>query len=398
MSEASTERKAPAPSRLRVMLIGNYAPDRQESMLRFANVLLKSLNNRGIEASLISPRPFFNRFGTASTGFGKWLGYLDKFLLFPFELNKAIREATGQSARVVVHICDHSNAMYALRLRGVPVAITCHDLLAVRGALGEQTDCPASRTGEILQRWILRGLAAGTMLVCDSTATEQDAQRLVQNAIKKTRLLLLGLNHPFKVQSPSGCAVRLAQAPGLKTILQNEPNAQFLLHIGSNLRRKNREGLLRIFQKMGAHWNGYLILAGPPVSPELRALARNLGIDERVIEVTRPGDDIMEALYNRAFALLFPSRFEGFGWPVIEAQACGCPVVCSASGPLPEVAGSGALIRDVEDEDGFVEALLQLTDSKEREILIQRGLANVQRFTTERMIDEYMEVYRELAE
>src|SRR5438045_9024638 len=84
------------------------------------------------------------------------------------------------------------------------------------------------------------------------------------------------------------------------------------------------------------------------------------------MQVPDASDELLEALYNRAVALLYPSRFEGFGWPVIEAHACGCPVVCSRSGPLPEVAGAAGLLRDLEDEVGLAEDLLRLNKLEER--------------------------------
>ena len=84
-------------------------------------------------------------------------------------------------------------------------------------------------------------------------------------------------------------------------------------------------------------WNGQIVFVGEPLSRELRALAERLQIADRLVEVPNADNELLEALYNRAVALLYPSRFEGFGWPVIEAQACGCPVICSTAGPLPEV-------------------------------------------------------------
>ena len=73
---------------------------------------------------------------------------------------------------------------------------------------------------------------------------------------------------------------------------------------------------------------------------------------ERVVEVVKPTDGELEALYNRATCLLFPSKFEGFGWPAVEAQVCGCPVLCSDAGSLGEVVGDSAFVRPVGDEEG----------------------------------------------
>ena len=379
---------------LHVILIGNYPPDRQESMLRFADVLNRQVCERGIRTTVLSPRSVFGRLAPSQSALGKWLGYVDKLVLFPFTLRKTldalVRNATA-SESLVLHICDHSNAVYTAHRGAIPAIVTCHDLLAIRGALGEETDCPASRTGRLLQRWILNALSEATVLVCDSTATLDDAQRLVTGAVAKTRLVLLGQNHHFTPLSGDECDRRLATVPTLGS------SPPFLLHVGSSLRRKNRDGVLRIFHRMSREWDGVLVFAGAPLLAEHRKLATELGLAERIVEIVQPGDDLLEALYNRAFALLFPSRFEGFGWPVIEAQACRCPVVCSASGPIPEVAGDGALIRDAGDEGGFATAVLTLADPATRWRMVQKGLENVRRFRTERMVDEYLAIYRELA-
>src|SRR5687767_15741632 len=113
-----------------ILLIGNYPLDRQQSMQRFAMMMLQGLTAAGVSAELIQPAPFFGRFRYAGGFIAKWLGYLDKFFLFRRTLAKKLRERPA-----LVHICDHSNAMYARAIDGVPVVVTCHDLLAVRGGL-----------------------------------------------------------------------------------------------------------------------------------------------------------------------------------------------------------------------------------------------------------------------
>jgi glycosyltransferase involved in cell wall biosynthesis len=104
----------------------------------------------------------------------------------------------------------------------------------------------------------------------------------------------------------------------------------------------------------------------------------------------------LEALYSRAMALVFPSRYEGFGWPVIEAQASGCPVICSHAGPLPEVVGEGGIICPLDDEEAFASAILRLSDPVERDSWVRRGLVNAAEFSTERMIEGYLAIYDEV--
>jgi len=371
-----------------VLLIGNYPPDRQQSMQRFALMMLDGLTAAGIPAELIQPQPFFGRFQYAGRFVAKWLAYIDKFVLFPRRLRSRLKAAPA-----LVHICDHSNAMYARQIQNVPVVSTCHDLLAVRGALGEQTDCPASFTGKLLQRWIVSGLESATVVSCVSQATLADARRLVigRNGKPRFEMISLGLNYPYRELAPLEARVRLAQH---SILVSDRP---FVLHVGSNLHRKNRTGVLRIFARCQDQWDGSLVFAGEPLSDALRALARQLGVLERVVEVANATSESLEALYNCAIALLFPSTFEGFGWPIAEAQACGCPVICTDREPMTEVAGDAALTHDLEDEAGFAADLLRLTNPAEREPWKAKGLENAKRFSSAHMIAKYCELYRSLA-
>ena len=211
-----------------VLLIGNYPPDRQESMRRFAMMMLDGLTAAGVSVELVQPQPFFGRFRYAGGFIAKWLAYLDKFVLFPRRLRRKLKTVPA-----LVHICDHSNAMYARHARGVPVVSTCHDLLAVRGALGEETDCPASATGKLLQRWIIAGLEESTVVSCVSRATLEDARRLVKCRDGKPRLemISLGLNYPYRPLPSPEARVRLAEYSVLAS------GTPYVLHVGSNLRR-----------------------------------------------------------------------------------------------------------------------------------------------------------------
>ena len=377
-----------------VLLVGNYPADAQESMLRFGRMLLDGLRARGREVSLLAPA---SRFGgrpgqPTHSGAGKWLAYADKYGEFPLTLRRRVGTLpTG----AVVHVCDHSNATYAPAgaSAGHRVLVTCHDMGAVRGALGEPTDCPASATGKVLQRWIRRSLGRADVIACDSTATRDDVARLVRRpdgTAPDARTVFIGLNVPYRPIDPAEADARLA---GLNV------GEEFALNVGSSLRRKNRDGVLRVFSRAARGWPaGKMVFAGEALPPESRALAASLGVADRVVEIVKPSDSVLEALYNRARALLFPSRFEGFGWPVVEAQACGCPVLCSDAGSLGEVAGEGAFVRAAADEEAFAGELARLVaDGAARAQWAERGHRNAARFTAAAMLDHYERLYDELA-
>ena len=128
----------------------------------------------------------------------------------------------------------------------------------------------------------------------------------------------------------------------------------------------------------------------------MRSLGRELGVADRIVELPEASNELLEALYNLATALLFPSSCEGFGWPIAEAHACGCPVICTDREPMTEVAGGAALTHPIEDEAGFAADLLRLTNPEERARWSAKALENAKRFSTERMISQYIELYRSL--
>jgi glycosyltransferase involved in cell wall biosynthesis len=364
-------------------------------MQRFSEMMLRELRALNAQVKFLRPQPWLVRIERFAF-LRKWTGYFDKYILFPFQLRP-------NRAADIVHICDHSNAVYTKYFRNIPVVVTCHDLLAVRGAFGEETDCPASFTGKFLQRWILRGLRRATAVVCVSKATEADAHRLLPPSsrakaegsrgtpenLPRITVIENGLNYDYRPLPEGKIITRLAPLQRLKL------DRPFVLHVGSSLRRKNRAGVLRIFAKTKDEWNAQLVFAGDPIA-ELSSDARAFGVTHRVVEIVAPDSELLEALYNRAHALLFPSRFEGFGWPIAEAQACGCPVLTSNCAPMSEIAGDGALLRDVEDENGFAEDLLRLRDSAVRRKYRDLGLQNAARFSARKMAERYLALYREL--
>lgn len=356
-------------------------------MQRFAAMMQTGLTNAGFAVELISPQPLLGRIRFAGSLIAKWLGYIDKFVFFPPALRR--RLASGVD---IVHICDHSNAMYSAWIGDRPTVVTCHDLLAIRGALGEVPDTPASPTGLYLQRWILSGLSKSSAVVCVSDATLRDAQRLVRQKNGQPRLLQisLGPNYPYRKHPIESARRVLSKVPGLAT------DRPFALHVGSNSRMKNRESVLRIFALTVNDWAGQLVFAGEPLTRSLRSLGERLGILDRLVEAKKPSSELLEALYNCALVLLYPSRFEGFGWPIIEAQACGCPVICADREPMCKVAGDAALLAHVEDEAAMARHLLRLIDPAERAHWSEKSLRNAQRYAADDMIAQYIALYRSL--
>lgn len=369
---------------MKILLVGNYPYDGSTSMHIWANALERDLRELGVDVRLIAPTPILGRLKPAANGVGKWLGYIDRYLLFP----RALRAAAAQAD--VVHMCDHGSAMYCSMTNSKPTVVTCNDMLAVRGAMGELPEMRASRFGRHLQRWICSGLQRATRVACISQATFDDASRILGRS-DHLSVILDALNYPFQPLAPAEAERRLAGIRGIEK--------PFLLHVGGGHARKNRDGILRVFARVAAQVDLQMVFAGEALTNRLTRLADEMGVSGRVVQIVKPDVSVIEALYNRAAVLIFPSRLEGFGWPPIEAQACGCPVVASDIQPIADVLRDSAALHSLVDEAGMAASVLQLvTDQDHRNGMIQRGFENVRaRFRTSRMLDQYLALYREAA-
>ncbi|HET9181304.1 MAG TPA: glycosyltransferase family 1 protein [Candidatus Angelobacter sp.] len=160
--------------------------------------------------------------------------------------------------------------------------------------------------------------------------------------------------------------------------------SDYILYAGIFKPRKNHAGLLRAFRRfLDLGGDAMLVLAGPTDGSEkrLRKLAQDLKITDRIIFTGFVDDSDLVALYSGARVYACPSLYEGFGFTVLEAMACGVPVVSSAESSLPEVCGAAALYADARDALQFGDALYRAsTDSELRRILVEKGYANVRRF------------------
>jgi glycosyltransferase involved in cell wall biosynthesis len=357
-------------------------------MLRFAHMLAAGCQATGLTTEIWWPPARLGAMtSSTTTGLGKWLGYVDKWLLFPLLLRWRLHQPALRAASTRFHICDHSNAPYLKYLPPNQTGITCHDVLAIRGALGYlDAHAPASSFGKILQRWILHHLSRAQRLATVSKFTMNQLGELTTlppTSPANWQVIPNALNADFNPLNPS----RIAE---LLTKINFPTGMPFLLHVGSGLPRKNRRLLLDMAHALGSSWQGAICFAGEAPDADLLTRARALGLEKRVVSIVKPDHETLVALYSTCEAFVFPSLSEGFGWPVIEAQACGAPVIASQLAPMPEVGGEAALYADPTNPAAFAAAFLSLRVNATRTQLIERGLQNASRFRPEHMTRAYI--------
>lgn len=278
------------------------------------------------------------------------------------------------------HATDH----LLPRLASVPSVFTLHDLTCRL--------MPAAHTP--LNRWfhlllMPRFLRQAEAVIAVSECTRRDAVRLYGLAEGKVHVIYEGVSPHFR---PAGVAevAALRQKYGLPE--------RFILFVGTLEPRKNLGTLLEAYAALRAGGAPQrLVVAGRRGwrCGALFARLRDLGLEEEVILPGLVDEGDLPALYTAADLLAFPSLYEGFGLPVLEAMACGTPVVCANTSSLPEVAGEAALLLGPHDVGAWVRATGRvLADPALRESLRAAGLARARRFTWQAAARRTQQVYR----
>jgi glycosyltransferase involved in cell wall biosynthesis len=267
-------------------------------------------------------------------------------------------------------------------LHPLPAVVTVHDL-----GYHHFPDAHPPRQRQYLE-WSTRFSARGaSQLLADSRATAADLARLYAVPPEKITVVYPGRDEALGPADPAPVRARY----GLR--------ADYVLHVGTLQPRKN---LLRLMDAVSAlREQGqavHLVLAGragwlaAPILARARELAGVVQVLDYVPDADLPG------LYAGARAFAFPSLYEGFGFPILEALACETPVVCANTSSLPELAGDAALLVDPTDTAALTEALRRvLTDEALRAVLIARGREQVQRFSWARAADETLRVLERAA-
>jgi glycosyltransferase involved in cell wall biosynthesis len=178
----------------------------------------------------------------------------------------------------------------------------------------------------------------------------------------------------------------------------------FILSVGDLQPRKNHMGLIAAFAELVRAYpqlTHHLVLAGKDTwfSPKVREAARQSGVADRIQFVGYVSDEDLLQLYNACDLFVFPSFYEGFGLPVLEAMACGRAVACSSTSSIPEVADSAAIMFDPYSTREMVSAMADLLRDAELRARMERlGLQRAARFSWRTAAQQTLEVYREVAE
>lgn len=355
---------------MNVTLFRDLPTERWWSMERYADELTRALQHLGCEVrGYVAARPLPNLRGAANT----LANYAWRSLAYPL----AARFHQGK----VNHIVDHSYAHLLDALDASRTVVTCHDL------------APRARNeGRGLGRWLwersFRAMLRAARIIADSEFTRAEILRYSNYPAERIVVVPLAVGAEFFEP------VAEANVRALRERFQLQ-DQRVILHVGSCAPRKNIEAILRALAPFDR--DVVFVQVGGTFTPSQGALIEKLTC--RVIQVPPAFGYALRVWYRAADVFVFPSTYEGFGMPVLEAMASGAPVICARASSLPEVAGDAAIQVNPHAPNEIADALERVfTDRAWRAELCARGLVRAREFTWERTARETWRVYKHLGE
>jgi glycosyltransferase involved in cell wall biosynthesis len=329
---------------------------------------------------------FVNR--EAAAAGGPW-GELLPAVTVPVRARDRVQWVAGEQALLPIAAARagvdlvHSMASTAPLWGRFRRVVTVHDLIYAR--------FPEAHAG--LRDKGMRVLVPGAVrrshrVIADSQSTREDLMELLGVSPERVDVVPLGLGMVRRNEPPPAERdVRTRFELGERRVV---------LSLSAKRRHKNLLALIGALSRIPPEDRPVLVLPGYPTAheSELRARAGSLGIAEDVRFPAWVSSAELEGLWSIARAFVFPSLYEGFGLPVLEAMARGVPVACSNASSLPEVAGDAALLFDPHDEAAIATAITRLLEDEQlRQRLLTRGARQAQRFTWERTAQRTLKSY-----
>lgn len=234
-----------------------------------------------------------------------------------------------------------------------------------------------------------------TKIITISNSTKSDIVKFNHINPKKISVVYFGLDHKY---------FQPVQGDKLEKILSkfNLKKERYFLYVGTIQPRKNISRIIEGFAnvlKQTKDQNLQLVLAGGKgwLSDEIYQLPQKLGIESSVKFLGRVDNNDLPALYSGALAFVFPSLYEGFGMPILEAMSCETPVITSKTSSLGEIAQEAALLVDPEKIDEIAHAMvLLIQDTKLRKNLMKKGVQRVNDFSWEKAARETLHIFEEV--
>ena len=260
------------------------------------------------------------------------------------------------------HVIDHSYGQLLHHLPAERTIVTCHDLDTFRSILASQTE-PRSLLFRRMMSHVLSGFQKAALVACVSQATRDELLTHDLFAPERLRVVPNGVHPSCRPEADPA-----ADSEARRYLDDGPVNPINLLHVGSTIKRKRIDVLLKTFGAVQEQFpHARLVRVGGPFTPAQWELVRSLKLEEGIIVLPHLSREVLAAIYRQSDLVLLPSEGEGFGLPVIEAMACGTPVLASDLPVLREVGGDAASYAPAADGPAWTESISSLLHERARQ-------------------------------
>jgi len=292
------------------------------------------------------------------------------------------------------HFCCHLDApSYPLRR----TVVTVMDIIPQRLSplYSQGRSWPAFRLGRLLE---IRAIKNASAIIAISQKTKEDLVEHLRIDPDKIKVIHPGVSGLFRPVRELETIAAVRHKYGIE--------GRYLFYLGGIDRRKNINRLIEAYAFLirEPDWSDYLLvfvgdMEGDKEFPRLLSLIHSFGLEGRVRLLGYVPDEDLPGLYSGAELFVYPSIYEGFGLPVVEAMACGVPVVCSEAPGILEAAGSAALFFDPQSTASLIKAIRMVQGSEEiKRSLIAKGFLQAARFSWDKTVQQNLEVYLTLVQ
>lgn len=221
--------------------------------------------------------------------------------------------------------------------------------------------------GESVVRQKADAINAADKVICNSHTTAKDLRLLFPVSEKDVFIAHLAADPIFRVKSQDQISYRMEYP--------------FLLFVGKRGNYKNFATLLEAYSQWKERHTVKLVAVGSVFSEDEFKAIQEKSLEDEVVVIEHPNDEVLCDLYNQALAFVYPSLYEGFGIPLLEAMQCGCPIIASRIPSTEEVSRDIPFYFDAKEPESLVAALDQLSDKEELQIRVQKGLLHAKQFS-----------------
>ncbi len=299
-------------------------------------------------------------------------------------------QAQGQKASLY-HIIEHGYAHLMPFIDPKRTVVTVHDLMPLLRWKRKIKGIPPGRM-PLLAMISLNALKQAAHLIAVSENTKIDLIELLGCDPAKVTVIYSGIDPVFRMFSPA--EKKQHAIPGISS----DPVVKKVLISGSAFYKNNATALKTVNCLKTIFPSKVQVVKTGLQTAEWDRCVDQYGLSSEVVDLGVVSRQDMAAVYNHVDVLLFPSLYEGFGWPPLEAMACGTPVVTSNTASLPEVIGDAGIMLDPYDHTGFAQAICRLfTEQSFRQQFIEKGIERAGFFTWRKTAQQTVEVYRKIA-